>query len=104
MKAKVNTTGETVNILEYHIHSHGVSFCCQKSDGSTIWYRSGELASMKGPDDSINWEQRRFELVKAALPAIIPLVNGKSMEEILSFSAEASLKYADEVIAKLKEE
>ena len=103
MKAKIKTTGEVVNITDYHISYSRVSFYCKESDGKNTWYDCDELDIIKEVENSIDWEQRRFELIKAAFPAVIPLVSGESMEEILSFSAEASIKYADEVIKKLKE-
>ncbi len=53
---------------------------------------------------NINWEQRRYELAKAAMQG---LLNATSVERFTlrikpSSIAEASLEYADELIKKLK--
>lgn len=98
MKAKVIATGEIVEVIGYSYDSYH----CKNHKGDESWYLKLELEFLE--EKHIDWEQRRFELVKATIPILIQLPTTKTMEEFAEFIAKASLKYADAVIEKLKEE
>lgn len=97
MKAKDKRTGEIVEIVRYG------------NDGSYTVFRNSEGELMNLPvsffdnyeeiveaDKTIDWEERRFELVKAAMMGCI----GSNQSE--RYVATYAVKYADAVIEELK--
>lgn len=105
MKAKIKKTGEIVDI---------------KYNNNKKWYETpdGEIYSEYQLDfyynNNIDWEQRKFELVKAIIPGI--LSNGLLIERLertipeiqdegnIDVIVSLAIGYADDAIAKLKEE
>ena len=79
-------------------------WCC-KEDGSIIRYKTEEVELII--DKIIDWEQRRFELVKSVFPIVIQKKSidyDLTIEQFAANVAIVSINYADAVIAKLKEE
>lgn len=96
MIAKVTKTGETVSVK--YIDTLGQY---KVKDGRL--FLPQELTFFVAPiEKGIDWEQRKFELVKAILPVkmLDSRVSTMSNDEFISFC----LNLADAVIAKLKEE
>lgn len=91
MKAKVKKTGEIVDVMliEGTEHTYTDSYCNYYSDKDLEFI------------PEIDWEQRRFELVKASIQGILSRGNYAYGYDTL---ATESIGYADAVIAKLKEE
>lgn len=94
MKAKVNLSNENDKIRR--LYKGEIIQEVSASDNYCLFKE-------KGPKN-INWEQRRYELAKAAMQG---LLNATSVERFTlrikpSSIAEASLEYADELIKKLK--
>ena len=97
MKAKLISTGETVDILEYG------------SDGSYTIYKN---STGKKYDTNFNfyedfieireidWEERRYQIAKEVLPILIVLRSKGFTED----PVKASLVYSDELIKQLKGE
>lgn len=102
MKAKVIATGEIVKVIGYSQNYSKVSYHCVKDDGKDIWYDIDELAFIEEEKKQINWEQRRFELVKSAVQGLSVPDNGNTRLTINEI-AILSINIADAVIAKLKE-
>lgn len=84
MKAKIKSTGETVNVYE---NING-DFVTEK--GSL--YRSWQLEFEK----EIDWEQRRYEIAKECIAALMHI------EITLEDAAKISVAQADTLIAELK--
>ena len=63
MKAKIKATGEIINIDEYA--EVELELC--DSYGNPIRYGFDEVEILQDESDDIDWEQRRFELVKTAM-------------------------------------
>lgn len=103
MKYKVIKTGEIVNVVTYDYDENKEEYLFINLDGTTI-YREHELELLDNKKKSnINWEQRRFELVKATLPVTMSIRWNEryiKLEDIVN----TAFAYADSVIEKLKEE
>lgn len=84
MKAKIKSTGETVNVHE-DINGDFVT-----ESGSL--YRNWQLEFEK----EIDWEQRRYEIAKECIAALM------HTEITLEDAAEISVEQADALIAELK--
>lgn len=63
-------------------------------------YDAYELEFDKNPFYDIDWEQRKFELVKSALQGMSNLRNWKNDENEL---AECAIRISDAIIKKLRE-
>ena len=63
MKARIKKTGEIINIAEYA----KVELESCDSYGIPIEYGFDEVEILQDKSDDIDWEQRRFELVKTAM-------------------------------------
>lgn len=103
MKARVKATGVMIDVIpKFNTnaqHSGDSLYVCDN-----IVYRECELDFLNVGNSAIDWEQRRYELAKAAMQG---LLNATSVERFTlrirpSSIAEASLEYADELIKKLK--
>ena len=105
MRAKVRKTGE---IIEVEKHSEG-TYCVyykKVGDSGNRIYPIDELEFLEDEKpsitDNINWDQRRFELVKEIVGGMMSAINIECSES--KRVAELCIEYADSVIAKLKEE
>lgn len=105
MKARVRATGVLIDVIpKVNInaqHSGDNLYVCDN-----MVFRECELDFLNVGDLVIDWEQRRYELAKAAMQG---LLNATSIERFTlrikpSTIAEASLEYADSLIKKLKGE
>lgn len=98
MKAKVIATGEIVDVSYSHTTSDGVGIY---KDNQERYWSSYQLECK---ETYIDWEQRRFELIKAAFQGL----SANPYEDIVKMGeeefADLAISYADAVIAKLKEE
>lgn len=115
MKAKVIATGEIVDVVSCgynHTYNEQMFLDCNQRH---MKYFSHELEFIdehkqhNGTAKHIDWEQRRFELVKEMLPQAAVFSNDSLLEPGNTntnpwYAAAIALKFADAVIAKLKEE
>lgn len=97
MKAKIKATGEIVDIefVENKKIAHSVN-CFKTSDGRLLPEIAFEF------DKAIDWEQRRFELVKAAMQGFCSnsayVANNDATIDIASYA----VSQADAIIAEYK--
>lgn len=101
MKEKIKETGEVVETTYQDCHC-----CyCEFSDGNSRFISINELEYLK-PAELIDWEQRRYEIARAALIGIIsaPIIPGVCPYPAPSNDAAFAVKYADELIKELKGE
>jgi hypothetical protein len=83
MKARIKETGEIINISDYA----RVTLDKCDSYGSPIELSFDEVEILQERSDNIDWEQRRYELAKAAMQGIL------SDEEEVSYAcSEATYK------------
>lgn len=112
MKARVKATGEIINIADYA----RVRLDRCDSYGNPIELSFDEVEILQERSDNIDWEQRRYELAKAAMQALISnsffMKNlgmyldehpDKKMDAIEVVAIE-SINYTDVLIKKLKGE
>ena len=97
MKVKIKATGEIINIAEY------AKVTTDKCDsyGSPIEFDYDEVEFIQDDtSNNINWEQRRFMLIKSIIQAMcINLDNHENYKLI----ADYAIKQADVIINLLKE-
>lgn len=109
MQAKVIATGEIVEVIKSsYDHKLNEAIYTDSNNIHNIYYQY-ELEFIP----SVNWEQRRFELVKSIFPQIASFVKeailrgdeigDKKGKTTMQVVAEISINYADAVIEKLKE-
>lgn len=93
MKARVKLTGEIVNIKDLY------------DDGTALvndeYFKISELDFFS---ETIDWEQRRYELAKAAMQGFCSNSHEQVMNASLNMTVEWSLGFADALIKKLKGE
>ena len=98
MKARVKSTGVLVDVTpQLNInpqHSNDYLYVCDN-----MVYRECELDF-----SAIDWEQRRYELAKAAMQGFCSNPHEQVMSASLNITAEWSLGFADALIKKLKGE
>ena len=100
MEAKVIATGE---IVEVHLIKH---YNCAnlkvyaELNGARTW-REDEIEIIREEQNKIDWEQRRFDLVKAAVQGLIS--NEENVGLIVQDIVCISVQIADAVIEELKE-
>lgn len=83
MKTRIKETGEIINISDYA----RVTLDKCDSYGSPIELSFDEVEILQERSDNIDWEQRRYELAKAAMQGIL------SDEEEVSYAcSEATYK------------
>lgn len=99
MKVKIKATGEIINIAEY------AKVTTDKCDsyGTPIEfdYDEVELIPDTSQDKEIDWEQRRFELIKVALSGYcsrLELITLGSDKQIARYTIDT----VDELIKELK--
>lgn len=93
MKARVKLTGEIVNIKD--LYDDGTALVNDK------YFKVSELDFFS---ETIDWEQRRYELAKAAMQGFCSNPHEQVMSANLNITAEWSLGFADALIKKLKGE
>jgi len=113
MKARAKRTGEIVDIERYGADGSYTVF--RNSDGElknlpvSFYDNFEEIVETK---DTINWEQRRYEIAKEMMPQVLheltlALQAGAKVEGIgvipaTEATAERAVWYADALIAELK--
>ena len=102
MKAKVKDTGEIVDV-KFSTHPNPAVdeaywWCSDKQES----YHKRELEFI---EDTIDWEQRRYDLAKNAMNSILtaPIVEGVNPNPSAEDVAIYSVTLADALIRKLKE-
>lgn len=93
MKARIKLTGEIVNIKD--LYDDGTALVNDK------YFKVSELDFFS---ETIDWEQRRYELAKAAMQGFCSNSHEQVMSASLNITAEWSLGFADALIKKLKGE
>lgn len=83
MKARIKETGEIINISDY---ARATLDKCD-SYGSPIELSFDEVEIFQERSDNIDWEQRRYELAKAAMQGIL-----SDEEEVRYACSEADYK------------
>lgn len=100
MKARVKSTGVLVDVIpQLNInspHSGDNLYVCDN-----MVYRECELDFFS---ETIDWEQRRYELAKAAMQGFCSNSHEQGMSNGSYMTAQRSLSYADALIKKLKGE
>lgn len=100
MKARVKATGEIINIADYA----RVTLDRCDSYGNPIELSFDEVEILQERSDNIDWEQRRYELVKAAMQGFCSNPHQQIMDADSNMVAEWSIGFADSLIKKLKGE
>lgn len=98
MKARVRATGEIINIADYA----RVTLDRCDSYGNPIELSFDEVEILQERSDNIDWEQRRYELVKAAMQGFCSNPHQQIMDADSNMVAEWSIGFADSLIKKLK--
>lgn len=100
MKARVKSTGVLVDVTpQLNInsqHNNNYLYVCDN-----MVYRECELDFFS---ETIDWEQRRYELAKAAMQGFCSNSHEQVMNASLNMTVEWSLGFADALIKKLKGE
>ncbi len=100
MKARVKSTGVLVDVPpQLNInsqHNNNYLYVCDN-----MVYRECELDFFS---ETIDWEQRRYELAKAAMQGFCSNSHEQGMSNGSYMTAQRSLSYADALIKKLKGE
>lgn len=100
MRAKVLSTGETVDVINENISGTHVKCKTYKEADKEVWYKKDEIVFIS---DHIDWEQRRYELVKAAIQGL----SSNPQEDIVKANddimATWAINLADAIIKKLRE-
>lgn len=98
MKARIKSTGVLVDVIPKTntnaLHSGDNIYVCDN-----MVFRECELDF-----SAIDWEQRRYELAKAAMQGFCSNPHEQVMSASLNITAEWSLGFADALIKKLKGE
>ena len=94
MKARIKTTGEIVDVRSVMSNDNTDMFVCRQNDKV---YSINELEIIY----PIDWEQRRYELIKEAMGANIAVIGINCFNENVIIST--SIDIADAIIKKLKE-
>ena len=98
MKARVKATGEIINIADYA----RVTLDRCDSYGNPIELSFDEVEILQERSDNIDWEQRRYELAKAAMQGFCSNPHEQIMSADSNIVAEWSIGFADSLIEKLK--
>lgn len=100
MKARIKSTGVLVDVTpQLNInsqHNNNYLYVCDN-----MVYRECELDFFS---ETIDWEQRRYELAKAAMQGFCSNPHEQGMSNGSYMTAQRSLSYADALIKKLKGE
>lgn len=98
MKARVKATGEIINIADYA----RVTLDRCDSYGNPIELSFDDVEILQERSDNIDWEQRRYELAKAAMQGFCINPSEQIMSADSNIVAEWSIGFADSLIEKLK--
>lgn len=102
MKAKVKETGEIIDVEAFGMDGLMYVIFKETSSTSARTFKQYQLDfDYNNPptDKNIDWEQRRFELVKAAMQGIL---TNPITKTITNNIIDMAISTADAVIAKLK--
>lgn len=103
MKARIKSTGVLVDVIpKVNVnaqHSGDNLYVCDN-----MVYRECELDFLNVGNLVIDWEQRRYELAKAAMQGFCSNPHERVMGADSNITAEWSLGFADALIKKLKGE
>lgn len=103
MKARVKSTGVLVDVIPKTntnaLHSGDNLYVCDN-----MVFRECELDFLNLGNSAIDWEQRRYELAKAAMQGFCSNSHEQGMSNGSYMTAQRSLSYADALIKKLKGE
>ena len=100
MKAKIKATGEVFNIASYAT----VTLDNHDSFGNPLEKSFEEVEIIQEKSSDIDWEQRRFELAKAAMMGIMGNCDENLCQMEIPKIVKITIKCADEMIKQLKEE
>ena len=99
MKAKVKATGRIVDVDFFPDKDYGTIW--REKDGTGIGeYRNVELEFHKEDWNVINWEERRYEIAKAALNGLLASANPNQDINVKAY-IKTSAELADELIKEL---
>ena len=106
MKAKDKRTGEIVEIIRYSCDGSYTEFLDSKGIVRNLpisYYDNFEVVE----EDTINWEQRRYEIAKVMFPYAAQGVNAEPRDWMKGMSypkasAVLALRYADALIEELR--
>jgi hypothetical protein len=101
MKARIKETGEIGDVLCWDDVEKTKLSILLKGSVCTIPYQNIEIIQL---GSSIDWEQRRYELVKAAMQGFCSNPHEQIMSADSNMVAEWSIGFADSLIKKLKGE
>ena len=114
MKAKLKKTGEIINIAEYDVvkldkcDSYGCSIEIPYEEVEQFYDDKGVplgmpvvFPSVIESNFSIDWEQRRYEIAKAAIQG---LLSNSTNDDTIENYVNASLKISNTLIEELKKE
>ena len=103
MKARVKETGVLIDVIpKVNInaqHSGDNLYVCDN-----MVFRECELDFLNLGNSAIDWEQRRYELAKAAMQGFCSNPHEQVMSTGSNMTAQRSLSFADALIKKLKGE
>jgi hypothetical protein len=99
MKARIKETGEIGDVLCWDDVEKTKLSILLKGSVCTIPYQNIEIIQL---GSSIDWEQRRYELVKAAMQGFCSNPHEQIMSADSNMVAEWSIGFADSLIKKLK--
>jgi hypothetical protein len=102
MKAKIKKTGEIINIASY---AHVTLESCD-SYGNPIELGFDEIELLEEKESAINWEQRRYELAKAAMQGVLSTYSSRESSSLPEPSelSKVCMKYSYAMILELKEQ
>ena len=118
MKARIKSTGEVVEVYNYSKHNHEIEYCPCRNCGEYQSINIDDVDILIDPIESpvgdalsdgvdiapvkvIDWEQRRFELVKSIMANSLESIYRTSDNEEKIVSKAICL--ADELVRQLKE-
>lgn len=99
MKARIKETGEIGDVLCWDDVEKTKLSILLKGRVCTIPYQNIEIIQL---GSSIDWEQRRYELAKAAMQGFCSNPHQQIMSADSNIVAEWSIGFADSLIEKLK--
>lgn len=99
MKARIKETGEIGDVLCWDDVEKTKLSILLKGSVCTIPYQNIEIIQL---GSSVDWEQRRYELAKAAMQGFCSNPHEQIMSADSNIVAEWSIGFADSLIEKLK--
>nr|DAH25968.1 MAG TPA: hypothetical protein [Caudoviricetes sp.] len=106
MKAKIKKTGEIIEVrhLNVRLGNEIIAKGYVNVSNSEDVYDCDELEIMQEKSDCIDWEQRRYEIAKAAMIGNLaaPVVDGVDPNPSIQQLVRHSVMLADALIEELK--